>query len=242
VEPAKAAVKKPEPHRKQAVVIFTHWTWPFAVAFSVYTIGTSQAFARSWSYHYKPTVPSPSPAASATEASIPQTMLPSGVQLSTARSLERAIVSDLAVFVEEQSGHPSKAQKDYSEDLIRQLSLFDPLVSPAALGVFAGLSGYYLGARGEKLYDCLSLRKGKILEAYLDQYIHSGNAECAQQLGQSFTRPSDALGGYALCPTGEQQKAHLMTLMAELDSGKLCPDSDLAALTTRPLPSGAQTR
>jgi hypothetical protein len=235
-------VKKREPYRKQAVEILTYSTWPCAIALSLCTIGASPAFARSWSYHYQPTVPSPSPAASATEASIPQTMPQPGEQLSTARSLKRAIVSDLAVFVEEQSGRPSKAQKDHSEDLIRQLSLFDPLGSPAALGVFAGLSGYYLGARGEELYDCLSLRKGKILESYLEQYVHSGNAECAQQLGQSFTRPSDALGGYALCPAGEQQKAHLMTLIAELDSAKLCSDSDLAALTARPLPSGAQTR
>ena len=118
--------------------------------------------------------------------------------------------------------------------MVRQLSSFDPLDSPEALGVFADLSGYYLGARAEKLYNCLSLRKGKALEPYMEQYLSNGNTECSQELGQSFTKPSDALGGYALCPSGEQQKAHLANLIAEIDSAKKCSDSDLAAAIASP--------
>jgi hypothetical protein len=63
------------------------------------------------------------------------------------------------------------------------------------------MTGYYLGARDEELCDCLSLRKGKALEPYLVQALRNGNAECSQELGQCFTKPSDALRGYALCPS-----------------------------------------
>jgi hypothetical protein len=158
-----------------------------------------------------------------------------------ARLLKRAIVSDLALLVQEQSGRSDKAYADHWQQLVGQLSSFDQLSSPGALEVFASLSAYYLGTRGEELYDCLSLRKGKVLEPYLEQYIHNGNVECSQQLGQSFTKPSDALGGYALCPSGQVQKVHFTTLIAGLDSGKLCSDNDLAALARpHPSPPGAR--
>jgi len=234
-------VKKRGTFRNQAAEVIAHTTWPLAVVFLFAAIDVSQAFARAWSYHYKPIAPSPSPAVSATEASIPQTILPPAEQSSTARRLKRAIVSDLAHLIEEQTAG-GKASAGHSEYLVRQLSLFDPLGSPAALEAFAGLSGYYLGARGEELYDCLSLRKGKALKPYLEEYIHNGNAECTEELGQSFTKPSDALGGYALCPTGQQQKTHLATLIAEIDSAKTCSDSDLAAVAASPRPTPADTR
>ncbi|MBV8453248.1 MAG: hypothetical protein JOZ29_13395 [Deltaproteobacteria bacterium] len=202
--------------------------------FSFATIGVSLTFARSWSYHYKPITPKPSPAASATEASVTQPTPAPAEQLSAARLLKRTIVSSLAPFTQEHTVRSDKAYADLSEYVVRQLSSFDPLDSPEALGVFADLSGYYLGARAEKLYNCLSLRKGKALEPYMEQYLSNGNTECSQELGQSFTKPSDALGGYALCPSGEQQKAHLANLIAEIDSAKKCSDSDLAAAIASP--------
>jgi hypothetical protein len=163
-------------------------------------------------------------------------------QLSTPPLLKRAIVSDLALLIQEQGARSDKRPADHSEYPVRQLLSFDQLSSPEALGVFAGLSGYYLGAPGEELYDCLSLRKGKALEPYFEQYLHNGNAECSQELGQSFTRPSSALGGYALCPNGQEQKAHITTLIAELDSAKTCSDSDLAAVAAGLRLSPANTR
>jgi hypothetical protein len=205
--------------------------------FSFATIGVSLTFARPWSYHYKPITPNPSPAASPAEASITQATPAPAEQLSTARMLKRTIVSNLALFAQEHTVRSDKAYADLSEYVVHQLSLFDPLDSPEALGVFAGLNGYYLSARGEALYDCLSLRKGKALEPYMEQYLGNGNAECSQELGQNFTKPSDALGGYALCPSGQQQKAHLVTLLAEIDSAKKCSDSELAAAIAAPRPS-----
>ena len=206
------------------------------------TVYVSPAFARAWSYHYRPITPNPSPAASATEASITQATPVPAEQLSTARLLKRAIVSDLALFTQSRTVRSDKAYTDLSESVVHRLSLFDPLNSPEALQVFARLSGYYLGARGEELYDCLSLRKGKALEPYLEQYIHNGNAECSQELGQSFTKPSAALSGYALCPSDQQKKAHLAALIAEIDSTKKCSDSDLAAATAGPSPSSMDAR
>jgi hypothetical protein len=206
------------------------------------TIGVSATFARPWSYHYKPITPKPSPTASSAEASITQATPAPAEQLSTARQLKRTIVSNLTLFTQEHTVRSDKAYADLSEYVVRQLSLFDPLDSPEALGVFAGLNGYYLSARGEALYDCLSLRKGKALEPYLEQYLSNGNAECSQELGQSFTKPSDALDGCALCPSGRQQKAHLTALIAEIDSAKKCSDSDLAAATAGPGSSSTVTR
>jgi hypothetical protein len=226
-------VNKPRPSRKQALEVLAQVAWSLAVVFWLATFGVSPAFARAWSYHYKPINSQPSPSASASEASITQATPAPAQQLSTAQLLKRAIISDLVLLVQEQNGgRPHKAER--SEYLIRQLSGFDRLSSPGALEVFAGLSGYYLGARGEDLYDCLSLRKGKALEPYLEQYVHSDDAECSQKLRQSFTKPNDALGGYALCPSGQQQKAHLTALIAKIDSAKPCSDSDLAAATASP--------
>ena len=212
------------------------------LVFLLVAISVSPAFARAWSYHYEPKTPNPSPAASATEASITQATPVPAEQLSTAQLLKRAIVSDLALFTQAHTARSDKAYTDLSEYVVRRLSLFDPLDSPTALQVFAGLSGYYLGARGEELYDCLSLRKGKALKPYLEQYIHNGNAECSKELGQSFTKPSIALGGYAICPSDQQQKAHLAALIAEIDSARKCSDSDLAADSAGPSPSSADTR
>jgi len=212
------------------------------LVFLLATIGVSPAFARAWSYHYRPITPNPSPAASAAEASITQATPAPAEQLSAALLLKRAIVSDLALFTQAHTVRSDKAYADLSEYVVRRLSLFDPLDSPAALQVFAGLSGYYLGARGEELYDCLTLRKGKALEPYLEQYLHNGNAECSQELGQSFTKPSNALGRYALCPSGQRQQAHLAALIAEIDSAKKCSDSDLTAAIAGPSPSSADTR
>jgi hypothetical protein len=230
------------PPRQQLPKALADGVWPLMVLFWFATLGVSSALARAWSYHYKPTTPGPSPAASATEASIPHVTPGLDEQGSTARLLKRTIVSDLAVFVEQQGGNPGKAYADHAGYLVHQLSLFDPLGSPAALEVFAGLSGYYLGARAQQLYDCLSLRKGKILEPYLQQYIHNGNGQCTQELGQSFTKPRRVPGGYALCPSGQQQTAHLRALIAEIDSGKLCSNSELTAITASARPSPADSR
>lgn len=193
-------------------------------------LGASTARARSWSYHYRPRSPEPSPAASATVASISQPTPAPGEQLSTARLLKRAIVSDLAIFVQEQTGPSPKASLQHSQYVVRHLELFDPLDSPEALGLFASLSGYYLGAAGNQVYDCLSLRKGRPLEPYFAQYLSKGNTECAVQLGDTFLKPSDVLGGHSLCPSDAQQKARLAMLISEIGSGKTCPDSDLAAI------------
>ncbi|MBV8357747.1 MAG: hypothetical protein JO189_07395, partial [Deltaproteobacteria bacterium] len=124
------------------------------LVFLLTAISVSPAFARAWSYHYEPITPNPSPAASATEASITHATPVPAEQLSTARLLKRAIISDLALFTQAHTGRSDKAYTDLSENVVRRLSLFDPLDSPAALQVFAGLSGYYLSARGEELYDC----------------------------------------------------------------------------------------
>jgi hypothetical protein len=162
-------------------------------------------------------------------------------QLSSARLLKQAIISDLAFFIVEQSSRPDKAYAEHSTDLIQRLSLFDRLDSPAALEEFASLDGYYLGAPGEELFDCLALRKGRALKPYLEQSLYSGNAECSQKLGQSFTKPSDVLGGYALCATDQQQKAHLRILIGEIDAAKTCSDNDLAAIAASRRSSPAHT-
>jgi hypothetical protein len=192
------------------------------------------ALARSWSYHYVPRTPKPSPEAAATPASARVE------KLSTARLLKQAIVSDLAIFTQERVGS-DMAPTDHSEYVVSRLALFDPMGSPEALGVLASLSGYYLGARGEKLYDCLALRKGKALEPLLEQYLHNGNPECLRELGQSFAKPSNAWDGYALCLTDQQQRDHLTRLIAEIDTAKPCPDSEFAPIVNaQHVSSGAQ--
>lgn len=198
------------------------------------------AFARSWSYHYKPVTPQQSPAAAATEASLAPAAPVPAEQLSTARLLKRSIVSDLAVFVKEQPARSDKAYSQHSDYVVHQLALFDPLSSQEALGMFGSLSGYYLSSRGEQLYDCLALRKGKSLKPFLEQYLINGNTECSTELGQTFAKPSVALDGNALCASDQQQKVHLAILIAEIDSGTACPDSALAALTAGPSPASAK--
>ena len=101
---------------------------------------------------------------------------------------------------------------DHSKHVVSRLTLFDPLSSPEALGVLASLSGYYLSVRGEKVYDCLALRKGKELEPFLEQYLRNGNPECLRELGDRFATPSNALDGYALCLSDQQQKGWPDTL------------------------------
>jgi len=195
---------------------------------SVAAIRSTPALARAWSYHYAPIAPITSPVASATEAITKST--PANGPQSSSALLKQAIISDLAFLIAEQSGRPDKAYEERSEDLVQQLSLFDRLDSTAALEEFASLSGYYFGARGQELFDCLSLRKGKAFEPYLEPYIRNGNAECSQKLGQSFTRPGNTLGGFASCPTDQELKARLTILMAEIDAAKTCSDSNLAAI------------
>jgi hypothetical protein len=228
-------VKKRRPSRLEAPQFLSDSVRLFVVLCLLSWVDISAALARSWSYHYVPGTPQPSPEAAATPASAPTE------QLSTARLLKRAIVSDLAIFTEEQSIDTNIAPTDHSKYVVSRLSLFDPLSSPEALSVFASLSGYYLGARGEKLYDCLALRKGKVLESFLEQYLRNGNPECLRELGQSFAKPSNALDGYALCPSDQQQRDHLTRLIAEIDAAKSCPDSEFASIVNaQHVFSGAQ--
>jgi hypothetical protein len=191
----------------------------------------SAARARSWSYHYRPVPFQASPTSTPTPASISQTTLAPAEELSTARLLKRAIVSDLAIFVDEQHTRSDKAYAEHSDYVVRHLSLFDPLHSPDALAVFAGLTGYYLGNRGEDIYHCLSLRKGRGLEPYLEAYLRKGNSECIQELGANFAQPSEALQGYALCPSDAQQKAHIALLINEINARDSCSDGELEALS-----------
>jgi len=193
----------------------------------------SQVFARSWSYHYRPITQS-SPSAATTPAP--------GEQLTTARLLKRAIVSDLATFVQEQEIRSAKASARHWGFVVSHLMSFDPLSSPDALGLFATLAGYFLGTGGEEAYDCLSLRKGKILEPYLVKYLQSGSHECTQELGDTFTKPSDALEGHALCVTNQEQQAHLGTLLAKIDAGQSCSDAQLAAISCGTQASSANAR
>src|SRR5271166_383354 len=150
-------------------------------------LDTSAVRARSWSYHYHPEVAEPTaavtsapPAPDATDRS------------AQARLLKLAIVSDLAIYAQDESSQFSATSGDHTGYVVSRLSRFDSMNSPGALEVFASLSGYYLGASAEKLYYCLALRKGKPLETYLDQYLHNANAECLADLGQNFAKPSAA--------------------------------------------------
>jgi hypothetical protein len=235
-----SAVKKRGPSSQRAAKAATRAGQTAVLWLALVGISTPSALARSWSYHYRPGTPRASPAASASEAA-QSTPVPAD-QLSTARVLKRAIVSNLALFVQEQTSPSDKAYAALSENVVRKLSLFDQLGSPDALGVLASLSGYYLGARGTELYRCLVLRKGKALAAYLEQYLHNGNPECSQELGPTFTKPSSALDGYALCPSDQLQKAHLATLIAAIYSESACSDSEFAALSTGGQAPSAATR
>src|SRR5208337_4332452 len=179
-------------------------------------IGISAVLARSWSYHYHPEVLTPTPIAT------PAKVAPStSEQSSTPMLLKRAIVSDLAIFARDRNLQPRTTS---------QLSLFDAMNSPEALIAFASLSGYYLGASAEELYKCQALRKGKALEPYLEQYVHGGNPQCLNDLGPDFSKPSPSLDGHALCFASDQVEKRVTDLIAEIDNGKSCADSDLAQI------------
>ena len=180
--------------------------------------------ARSWSYHYHP-VPEATPPAAPTKAA------PSAFEPSTSKLLKRAIVSDFAVFAQDHNLQPRTGYSDHVEYVTSQLLLFDGLNSPEALSMFASLSGCYLGAPTEKLYQCLALRKGKALEPQLEHYLHDGNPECINELGQDFSKPSGSLDGYALCSTRQHQEKRLTDLIAKIDNGESCADSDLARIS-----------
>jgi hypothetical protein len=181
--------------------------------------------ARSWSYHYAPRTPQPAPAAT------PTTAAAAGAERASAALLiKRAIVSDLAVVVRARNIPSESERADHSKYAVSQLLRFDPMDSPQALGVFASLSGYYLGARAEPVYRCLTLRKGKTIEPLLAEAAHSGNLECVRELGQEFTSPSSGLDGRALCRSRQDQAAFLADLIAEIDSGKTCSNDELAAI------------
>jgi hypothetical protein len=190
------------------------------------TVAESRAvLARSWSYHYHPRAVSSSPASSPIPLVQPT--------FSTAQLLKQAIVSDLAVYV----GQPNlSAPADASQVayIVGRLSLFDRMDTPDTLEVLASLSGYYLGAPAERLYDCLSLRKGKALEPHLEQFLRSGNPECMRQFGAAFEKPSPALDGHAFCPNDQELTGHLNQLIGEIDAAKPCSDRDLAALSGAP--------
>jgi len=187
-------------------------------------VGISAVLARSWSYHYHP-VPEATPVATATTAA------PSASEPSTAELLKRAIVSDLALFAQDRNLQPRTGYSDHMKYVTSELLLFDRMDSPEALSMFASLSGYYLGAPAEKLYQCLALRKGKALEPQLERYLHDGNPECINELGQDFSKPSGSLDGYALCSTSQQQEKRLTDLIAMIDNRESCADSDLARIS-----------
>ena len=139
-----------------------------------------------------------SPAASPSEAAQP-TPVPAE-QLPTARLLKRAIVSNLALFVKENS-RSDKAYAALSENVVLRLLLFDPLGSPEALGVLASLSGYYLGAGEQSSTVASCCEKARPWNHTWSSIL--GNPECSQELGTTFTKPSSALDGYALCPSDQ---------------------------------------
>ncbi len=150
-------------------------------------------------------------------------------QFAEAKLVKLAIVTDLAIYVQDQNQRPG-AYDDHMAYVVSRLSRFDSMTSPDALKVFASLSGYYLGAPGEKLYSCLALRKGKPLQPYLEAYFRVANAECRNDLGQSFTKPSAALGGNAICPAPSQQRERLRGLIADIEIGATCSDADFIGL------------
>jgi len=194
-----------------------------AVISIILLVAISAVLARSWSYHYHPVseaTPVATPTMAALTASEP-----------SAKLLKRAIVSDLAVFAQDHNLEPRTGYSDHMEYVASQLLLFDGMNSPEALSMFASLSDYYLGAPTEKLYQCLALRKGKALEPLLEHYLHDGNPECINELGQDFSKTSASLDGYALCSTSQQQEKRLTDLIARIDNGESCADSELAPIS-----------
>ena len=164
-------MKKRRPFQLEAAQFVSDAVRLFAALCLLAFVGIGTVLARSWSYHYVPRTPKPSPeAAATTAATVP------AEQLSTARLLKQAIVSDLAIFTEEgkswvRTCHVGTIRSIWSaasRSLIRWVHQKHSVY-------FASLSGYYLGARGEKLYDCIALRKGKALEPFLKQYLGNAN-------------------------------------------------------------------
>jgi hypothetical protein len=221
----------------RAFDLLTQFAIGLAFVSFLLSIGESAARARSWSYHYRPVPIQPTP--TRTPGSAGQATPAPAEELSTARLLKRSIISDLALFVEEQHTRSEKAYSDHSDYVVRHLSLFDSIHSPEALNIFASLSGYYPGNRGEDLYHCIALRKGKDLKPYLEQYLRDGNDECTQELGPNFGQPSDALMGQALCPSNAQQNARISLLINEINSRDNCSNGELTALTGNAQSSGA---
>src|SRR5580658_10308262 len=186
-------------------------------------VQTSTVSARSWSYHYHPQLEQ------ATMAPTPATVASIvGDQSTEAKLLKRAIVSDLAIYAQNQTSQNSDA---YRDQVVTRLSRFDTLNSPEALDVLASLSAYYLGAPAEKLYHCLVVRKGTPLKEPLKYYLKDGSTECLKELGQDFSKPSGSLDGYPLCPTSQQEAERLKELILEIDAGRPCTDNDLVLMT-----------
>jgi hypothetical protein len=187
-------------------------------------VAASPVLARSWSYHYHPTVVEPTPAPTVAQAA----PAPAG-ELVTAKLLKRAIVADLAIYAQNQEPRSDGAYAEQMKYIVSQLSRFDQINSPEGLKVFASLSGYYLGVPGEKLYECLALRKGESVKPQLEQYLQRGNPECLKELGQEFSKPSASLDGYAFCSTSQEQDGRLRSLIAGIDHGQRCTDIDLGS-------------
>jgi hypothetical protein len=184
---------------------------------------TSPVLARSWSYHYHPAVVEPTPAPT------PAQLAPAPIgELVTAKLLKRAIVADLAIYSQDQEPRSNGAYAEHMKYIVSQLSRFEQINSPEALDVFASLTGYYLGASGERLYECLAPRKGKAVKPQLEQYFQNGNPECLKELGRDFSKPSASLDGYAFCSTSQEQAERLKGLIAGIDNGQSCTDVDSA--------------
>jgi len=196
-----------------------------ALALALSVIDSPALLARSWSYHCTPREPQPSAAASATPE--PATSR----QSAAPRLFKEAIVSDLALYVQEPDNIGNQRSDEHSQYVISRLLPFDHMSAPDALTVLAGLNGYYLGLHGEQVYNCLLRRKGKQIEPYLARYVRSPNLECSLELGARFEQPSAALGGLALCPSTREQSGSLASIMYEIDLSKPCSDEELRALT-----------
>jgi len=195
------------------------------------------AWPRAWSYHYHPEAtetPTSTPVSSgeATPVTTPR--------LSTAPLLKQTIVSDLAARVSRVNAAEQAASYTERRRIVSLLATFDKMGSTDDLRVLTQLSEYYLGEDAEAVYDCILLRKGSTLTPYIRQAIAQQSTECVHELGASFEKPSQALGGHALCVTSVERSAHLNLLAAEIDSAKSCSDRQLAALVgvNRSFPPG----
>jgi hypothetical protein len=198
-------------------------------------VSPTVAWPRAWSYHYRPETATPSPTPTSPGEATPA----AAPQVSTARLLRQTIVSDLAARVREVSAGGQAASYAESRRIISLLAAFDKMGSADDLRVLTQLSDYYLGQDAEAVYDCVLLRKGATLTPYIRQAIDHPSMDCVRELGPSFEKPSQALGGHALCVTSLERNSHLNLLATEIDSAKSCADRQLAVLVreTRPFPS-----